>query len=568
MSPILPTQNLSCDVVVLGSGGGAMAAAVTASALGLSVIVLERANVLGGTSAISGGALWIPGTRQAVAGGFADSADNVRLYLKNVMGNQYKADLIEAFLKRGPEALAFLEDHTEIKYSVRALSPDYYPELPGSTDNGRVLEMAEYDGRKLGPWFNTLRSPMPGMMLFGGLMLNREGIYHFLNMKHSLKSLWYCTKLVLRFLKDRLSYPRGTRLVIGNAMIAALLRAALDKGVRFELDAETQSFTTDDTGGVTGVIARLGNGELVNIRAKRGVVMGTGGLSRNPKVLEDRPDTRADHLSMASPNATGAIIFLAEKQLGAKLGGGLVGNFYWAPMSQAKYADGRVETFPHIVTDRAKPGIIAVTDKGVRFTNEADSYHRFVKAMMEQQREGIRRFYLLADHKALRAYGLGLARPSPGINTALEENGYLIKAPTIAALAEKIEIDPAMLQATIAEHNRDAAKGMDPKFHKGDNSYNKAQGDSAASNPCLAPLENAPFYAVRIYTGDLGSAKGLATDGEARVLREDGSVIPGLYAVGADMNSIVAGTYPGPGITLGPGLTFGYVAARSIADHA
>ena len=185
--------------------------------------------------------------------------------------------------------------------------------------------------------------------------------------------------------------------------------------------------------------------------------------------------------------------------------------------------------------------------------------------MLAQQREGAGRFYLIADHKSLRAYGLGLARPAPGINTALIRDGYLIQAPTIAALAARIGIDPAALEGTLAEFNRDAAAGVDPKFHKGDDSYNRAQGDMSAPHPCLAPIVNGPFYAVRIHTGDLGSAKGLVTDGEARVLRKDGTVLRGLYAVGSDMNSVMSGTYPGPGVTLGPGLTFGYVAGRSLA---
>lgn len=567
MTPPFATPAREYDVVVLGSGAGAMAAAVTAAVSGLRVIVLERAKVLGGTSAISGGALWIPGTRQAIAGGFKDSLDNAKLYLRTVLGNHFDADLVEAFLQRGPEALAFLEDNTDIRYAVRALSPDYYPELPGATDNSRALEVNTYDGRKLGVWFEKLRAPPPGMMLFGGLMINRQDIGHFLNMRRSLASFLYCAKLTARFFFDRLTHSRGTRLVIGNAMIAMLLRSALDRGVAFELGAETKTLHTDAEGRVVGVTARLDGGEAAAFAAKRGVVLGTGGMSRGPRIAEARPDTREDHLSMAAPNADGSAIRMAQ-QIGAKVGGDLAGNFYWAPMSQARHADGRLETFPHIITDRAKPGIIAVTNAGMRFTNEGDSYHRFVEAMMREQKGGATRFYLMSDHRALKAYGLGLARPAPGDNAKLIKSGYLIAAPTIAALAAKISVAPAALQATIAEHNEDALRGVDTKFHKGDNSYNKAQGDMSMPNPGMAPIVKPPFYAVRIHTGDLGCAIGLATDVCARVLREDGIAIPGLYAVGSDMNSVMAGTYPGPGITLGPGLTFGYVAARAIAESA
>jgi succinate dehydrogenase/fumarate reductase flavoprotein subunit len=555
------------DVVVLGSGAAGLCAAVTAAHADLNVIVLERDKLLGGTSAISGGALWIPGTRQAVSGGIKDSPENARVYLQHVLGDSYRPDLIEEFLKRGPEALAFLEDHTDLKYSVRALSPDYYPELPGATDCGRALEVGEFDGKRLGNYFELLRPPPRGMMGFGGMMVNRMDIYHFLNMRRSLKSFLHLARLTMRFWVDRMQYSRGTRLVIGNAMIAALLRAAIDKGIAFHLGVETQRFLTSADGGVTGVVVRLANGEGVQIQARGGVVLATGGLSRQVDVLKQRPDTRDDHLSMAAPKADGTMISLAEQQLGAQVGGSLQSNFYWAPMSEMKERNGAREVFPHIVTDRAKPGIIAVTEKGLRFVNEANSYHRFVEAMRAEQRHGVSRFYLIADQTALKAYGLGLVRPSPGRHGKFLANGYLVKASSIASLAGRLDIDASALQATIEEFNRDAAAGVDRRFQKGATSYNRAMGDATAKNACLAPLNAPPFYAVRIVTGDLGSARGLMTDTMARVLRTGGSVIPDLYAVGTDMNSVMGGAYPGPGIVLGSGMTFAFVAARAIVER-
>jgi succinate dehydrogenase/fumarate reductase flavoprotein subunit len=544
-----------------------MTAAITAATLGLSILVLERDSQLGGTSAISGGALWIPGTRQAIEAGYADSADNVRTYIRALAGNLYNAEMVDAFIQEGPKALAYMEQHTALRYTPRALSPDYHNDLPGSTDAGRVLEMGAFEGRDLGPWFGLLRAPPPGMMLYGGLMLNRESIGHFLRLTKSFKSFVYCSKQVLRYFWDRLTYPRGTRLVIGNAMMAALIKAALDKGVHFEIDAETKSFLLDDAGNVCGVKVSIGGRQELSIEARRGVVLGTGGMSRHPKSAEDRPGTVPEHLSMVAPYADGTMTALAQR-LGAKMGGDLAGNFFWAPLSQVRHDDGQLETFPHIVTDRAKPGIIAVTDRGERFTNEADSYHRFVLGMIEAHRRGAERFYLLADSRALHDYGLGMARPAPGNNGALIRKGYLIEAPSLRGLAERIGIDPMTLETTVAQYNRDAAKGIDPKFHKGESSYNRAQGDMAAPYPCLAPLEKPPYYAVRIYTGDMGTTKGLATDIKARVLRENKTVIRGLFAVGNDMVSVMSGTYPGPGITLGPALTFGYVAGRTLAEKA
>lgn len=561
------SATLDSDVVILGSGGAALAAAVTAAQARLKVIVLERATVLGGTSAISGGALWIPGTRQAVAGGFKDSSEQARTYLRQVLGESYRDDIIEAFLRRGPEALAFLEDHTELKYSVRNLSPDYHPELPGATDCGRALEVGEFDGAKLGAYFERLRPPPRCMMGFGGMMVNRLDIYHFLNMRRSLKSFIHLARLTARFAIDRLKYSRGTRLVIGNAMIAALLKAAIDKGVDFRFGVETTSFLTDPAGSVVGVMAREANGLILHIQAHSGVVLGTGGLSRHADVLKERPGTRSDHISMAAPHADGAMISLANRQLNAQVGGHLQENFYWAPMSEMKDAHGAKVVFPHIVTDRAKPGIIAVTEGGERFVNEANSYHRFVQAMMAEQRRGVARFYLIADRRALNAYGLGLVRARPGLHRHFLETGYLIESGSIPALATRLNIDSSALQRTIQEFNEDATAGIDRRFHRGISSYNRAMGDANAKHSTLAPLDNPPFYAVRIVTGDLGSAKGLMTDAEARVLRTDGSIIRGLYAVGTDMNSVMGGTYPGPGIVLGTGLTFGYVAARSIIER-
>jgi succinate dehydrogenase/fumarate reductase flavoprotein subunit len=561
------SETLTTDVVVLGSGGASLAAAVTASEAGQRVLVLERDARLGGTSAISGGALWIPLSRQAVAGGYRDSLDDVRTYLRHVLAESYRPEIIDAFLTHAPVALAFLEDHTALKYKVRPLSPDYYPDYPGATTKGRALEMSEFDGRQLGKYFELLRPPPKGMMGFGGMMVNRIDIGHFINMRRSPKSFLHLAKLSTRFFIDRLSYSRGTRLVIGNAMMACLIKAGLERGVEFRVQTETRAFLVDSSGRVTGVIARGTDGREFEIHARGGVVLGTGGLSRRPGVLGDRPGTHDDHLTMAAPFATGTMIEMAERQLGARVGGNLLGNFYWAPMSEIVHSDGTRETFPHIVTDRAKPGIIAVTDRGTRFVNEGNSYHRFVQAMMEEQGRGASRFYLIADSRALDRYGLGLVRPRPGLHGKFLANGYLVREPTVAALAKRLEIDARALEATIHEFNENAKRGVDPRFDRGVNAYDRSMGDAAAPHPSLAPLEHPPFYAVKVVTGDLGSAKGLVTDGQARVLKSDGSVIPGLYAVGTDMNSPMGGSYPGAGIVLGTALTFGYIAARSIVER-
>jgi len=561
----METSLQPADVVVLGTGAAALASAITAAHAGLRVVMLERDDCVGGTSAVSGGALWIPMSRQAREAGVADSPDEVRRYLRQVLGEGYRAEIIDSFLRNGPEALAFLEQHGGLRYALRPLSPDYYSDFPGATDAGRVLEMGEFDGRLLGTWFEKLRPPLRGLMGFGGMMVNKADVAHFMRMRRSFGSMLHMARLTARFLRDRLRHSRGTRLVIGNAMVAALLKSALDLGVQIHLRHRTTRFVVDDDGAVTGVEATGPDGRPHRFIAHRGVVLGTGGLSRRPGVEADRPGSRADHRSLAAPLAGGSMIGLAQRQLGAALGDAhLRGNFYWAPMSVAS-AGGRDEVFPHIMLDRARPGIIAVDDRGERFVNEANSYHRFVQAMLARQQQGAKHFHLIADARALAEHGLGLVRPRPGLRGRWLMDRYLVEAPSVVALARRLDIAPDALQKTVDDFNVGAALGVDPRFHRGESSYDRAMGDPSAPYPNLAPLLEAPFYAVRVVTGDLGSAKGLVTDGHARVLRPGGQVIGGLYAVGTDMNSAVSGTYPGPGIVLGTGVTFGYVAGRTIA---
>ncbi|MFC4862923.1 FAD-binding protein [Pseudomonas sp. MAHUQ-62] len=559
-----PAENLAgtWDLVVLGSGAAAFAAATTAACKGLSVLMLEKTPQFGGTSAISGGAVWIFDSDQARAAGVQDSAAAIRTYLKQTIGSGYRPELVDAFISHGREALRFLEHNTELAYALRPFSPDYYPLEDGATDRGRTLEMVEYDGRRLGAHFKDLRRPPEGMLLFGGMMVNRIDIQHFLSFRRSPRSLWHCLKLLARYGLDRLGHDRGTRLTVGNAMIARLATTAFEKGVELWLRSSAESLVIG-SGRVVGV-RLLKDGRPVEVRSRGGVVCAMGGFAAGELAARFRPATGTEHLSMSPAGNDGAALRLGE-QVNAVTGADMASSFFWAPVSRLRRPNGELERFPHLVTDRAKPGIIAVNDKGQRFTNEADSYHSFVQAMHQ---EGLATCWLICDSQAMSRYGMGLARPSPVNNGALEKAGYLFRADSPEALARSIGVDPQGLAATLARYNEDARTGQDRQFGKGASSYNQSLGDPHhAPNPCLAPLTRAPWYAVRVHTGDLGSARGLVTDANANVLNHQGNPIAGLYAAGNDMNSIMDGTYPGPGITLGPGLTFGYLAARHIAEH-
>ncbi len=281
----------SWDVIVIGSGAAGFAAAVTACCKGLSVLMLEKAGQFGGTSAISGGAVWLHDTDQARAEGKSGSAEAMKTYLRTIIGEgQYREDLAEAFVSAGREALAFLEREGAVKYSLRPLSPDYYPDEPGAVDVGRALEVVEYDGRELGDAFRDLRSPPPGMLLFGGMMVNRVDIQHFLDMRRSLRSLAHCTRLLLRYARDRVKYPRGTRLAMGNALIARMATTALRKGMNLRLNVNVLALC-EAQGAVHGVEIEY-QGQRETLHARRGVVLAAGGFAAGALAARYRPHTR------------------------------------------------------------------------------------------------------------------------------------------------------------------------------------------------------------------------------------------------------------------------------------
>ncbi|WP_137188697.1 FAD-dependent oxidoreductase [Pseudomonas asiatica] len=548
------------DLVVLGSGAGGLTAAATAARRGLKVLVVEKAEHFGGTSAISGGAVWLYGTDQARAAGAVDSPEAIRTYLRQVIGDGYDPALVDTFIEHGHQALRWLEQNTELRYALRPHSPDYYPDAPGATQFGRALEMVEYDGRQLGSHFKDLQMPPPGMLLFGGMMVNRVDIQHFLSIRRSPRSLWHCLKLMARYARDRLHHPRGTRLTTGNALIARLASSAFAHGTQLWLRSEALELIVE-RGVVTGVVVQR-EGRRERVLARGGVVCAMGGFAAGALADSYRPGRQAPHLTMSPPTNDGAALRLGQAVAAAQ-GEGLVANFFWAPVSELRHASGEHERFPHLVTDRAKPGMIAVGPDGRRFVNESDSYHHFVQTMFAK---GIASCWLVCDAEAMNRYGLGLARPKPVDNQALIHAGYLHRAATAQALAKTIGVDPQVFMQTLEQFNADARNGIDRAFGKGGNSYNRYMGDPQHTpNPCLAPLTSGPFYAIRIHTGDLGSARGLVTNAQANVLNRDGQPIAGLYAVGNDMNSLMKGTYLGPGITLGPALTFGWLAANHIA---
>jgi succinate dehydrogenase/fumarate reductase flavoprotein subunit len=545
------------DVIVVGAGAGGMTAATVAAAAGMRVLLLEKASVIGGTTACSGGMVWIPNNPKMVAVGRADSRGAAETYLAATIPGGPDDPLRAAFLDRGNEAISWLETNTAVRLRPVANYPDYYPDLPGATLGGRVLEPEPFDGRVLGDDFARLRWPLPEFMLFGGMMLDRADIPHFRHALRSPRSAARVARLLARYAAQRCSSPRGTTLYLGNALAAQLLSSLRQHKVTLLLGAAVSGLVVED-GRAIGVIV---SGRAM--RARHGVVLATGGFSHDPALRARLLPEGAGMLSAASPGDTGDGIRMGLAA-GAVLGSGAAGNAFWTPVSRFRRRDGSDAVFPHIMTDRGKPGMIAVNRAGARFANEAVSYHAFVQAMFAAD-DAIPAF-LICDRAALWRYGLGKVKPFALSLREPIESGALIRADSIGGLAERFGIDAARLTRTVAEFNEHAARGEDFAFGRGGDAYQRHVGDGDhRPNPCVAPIVTPSFFGVALYPADLGTSAGLVTDAAARVLDAAGAPIGGLYACGNDMNALMRGAYPGPGITLGPALTFGYVAARTIA---
>ncbi len=560
------------DVIVVGTGAAGLATACAARAMGLDVVVLEKEPHFGGTTALSGAAIWIPLSRAAEEAGAGDTREAVLTYLCETIGPAADMPLLEAFTDHAGEALNFLQAHTALRYGLRQVAPDYHCENAGASVFGRVFDVQEYDGRRLGRNFAALRPPLPTHLVFGGMMVNRADVSTLLNFGRSRSATWRGLRLIGRYARDRLHGRRGTRLVVGSALVARLAQSLFEAGIPLMLKAPVRALLRNG-GRVTGVIYTGADGRARNLRARRGVVLATGGFAADEgRSREARGYPDADHFSMAAGSARGE-----GQKLALEAGAGMAkagrNPHFCAPVSLHRNSRGTVSRFAHLTLDRAKPGVIAVDRGGRRFTNEADSYHRFGEALQGLPGPGRGQpvAWLICDRRALRRYGLGLARPAPAHwgNRRLIRDGYLKEAESLAALAAQIGVPQEVLAATVERHNGFARAGCDEDYAKGETAHNRSLGDpSIGPNPCLAPLCDGPFYAVGLNSGDLGTAQGLRTDPRARVLSDEGVVIEGLYAVGNDMNSIMGGTYPAAGITLGPALTFAYIAARDLAGQS
>lgn len=567
----MSTIEKQVDVLVAGSGAAGLTAAVTARKAGLEVLVVEKEAVFGGTTATSGGVLWVPGNHHSPAiqqaTGQQDDIDNARAYLIEETGNYIERDRVEAYLATAPRMVRFLEEETEVKFYGMDY-PDYHSES-GHSSIVRSIGTVDYEAKKLGPHLKDLKQQLPQTLFLGFAVGSGVEMIQFMKAGRSVKALGFVAKKLGRHFMDVARYGEGQQVVRGRALVARLARTLFDLGSPIWLSSPVARLIEED-GAVRGAEIDTPQGR-VRVIARKGVVLACGGYPNDPDrraATFPAPANNRDHRNPTNPGNTGDGIRLAES-VGGTFNNNVAHPAPWMPVSVIPGSTDFTGVWPHLI-DRQKPGFIAVLANGKRFGDESSAYHDFVPQMIRACAGQDKAWaWLIGDAVAVRKWGIGMARPFPIPHGEHLKSGYLKRGRTLAALAAICGIDAAGLEATVARFNENALKGVDPDFGRGGRVYDVYQGDPEHQpNTCLGPLVRGPFYAIKIEASEIGTFAGLKTDRHARVLNKDGAPVPALYAVGNDQANVFAGAYPGAGATIGPAMTFAYIAARHLAGLA
>lgn len=574
-----PTQGLpteTFDVVVVGSGAGGLSAAVTAAYHGLSVCVVEKAEVLGGATSWSGGWAWTPGTHYAKEDGVVESKEEFQTYLKNVLGERYdiEADNIDAFLEAAPHMVEFFAKKTSLDFTPGAKIRDIYGQLPSAGTGHRSVGPKPFNLKNVKPSLRKkLRHQLYETSFFGMGIMAGPDLTKFLSASQLDPRGWiHAARRVITHIFDLLLHGRTMHLVNGTALTARLAKSADDLGVQLRTNTTALELIRDnkeDGAGsrISGVKVQGASGSYV-LEARKGVVLATGGFPNNVELRRElfpKTPTGQEHHTLAPQETTGDGLRMAQ-DVGAHFANDNNSPAAWCPVSLVPYFNGKTGVFPHIM-DRAKPGSIGVMKNGKRFVNEANGYFDYVDGMIKATKDGDPvTSWQIADASFVRKYPLGMAKPFPMPLFPYLASGYLKKGKTLEELARKCGIDPEGLKATVEEFNEAARNGQDPEFGRGETEFNRYGGDQKVEpNPSLGALEKGPFYAVQVYPGSFGTFAGIAANGQGAVLNEQGEVIEGLYTAGNDRNSIMGGFYPAGGVNLGPALGFGYIIGRALA---
>jgi succinate dehydrogenase/fumarate reductase flavoprotein subunit len=539
--------DLEADVVVLGSGGAAMTAAISAHDFGAKdVVILEKSGMVGGTTAMSGGMLWIPGNHHQLEAGIEESDDDIVAYLDALAPGALDPDTLGAFMENGPELIRYLEDRTPVRFHAYADFPDYQPYLPGAKpDGGRSLDNDAFAFERLGKWATRVNPTKMAYPVRGSLMEAINGT------------------LDDATLAER---EQGDYRGLGQALAGALFKAVLDRNIPVEFEKRARKLVKDGER-VIGVVAEDANGKDFRVRARRGVVIATGGFEWNEMLVKtflrgpltgpvSVPENEGDGLLMAI-------------DAGAQLGN--MQNAFWQQSVLEMKPQHRAAKPNYILgsDERARPGAILVNSAGKRFVNEAANYNAMGKALHAfdagTHTYANLPYWLVIDQRYKDKYPTFTSPPGGPVPS------YMIQADTLDELAAKAGIDAEGLTATVARFNDMVRKGRDEDFQRGENTYDNFYmwGDADFDPPyrTLGVLDQGPFYAVKMESGALGTCGGPKTTGEAQVVDWNGNPIPGLYAAGNAMAAVLGEGYGGAGGTLGPGMTFGYIAGRHLGTH-
>jgi 3-oxosteroid 1-dehydrogenase len=529
-------ERRSFDVVVVGSGAGGLTAALLARLDGATVLVVDKAPYVGGTTAVSGGMIWVPMNARMEELGIPDSPKAARQYLARVSGGRTASEILNALVEHGRPMQDAVERLTPLRFRTLPGFPDYHAEWEGAVDGGRSLEPELFDASSMGPLYQSLRpDPRPPFT-----MAEYEE--------------W---RIFTRFPWDELQRRADAGLVArGRALVAPLLQACVDAGVAVRTDAPVRRLVTDDRHHLVGV--ETGQGRLL----AETVVLASGGFEWERSMVQQFLPGQVGG-SCSPPHNTGDGHRMAG-QLGAKLGN--MTEAWWGPMVQLpdQGMDG-APTSTLLRFERTGPGSIMVDRHGKRFCNEAHNYNDVTKVFhaFDPHRYGPRHLpvHLVFDQAHLEDYGFLSHRagePTPD---------WLLEAPTLHDLAVRIDVVPDELEETVERFNRFASLGQDPDWHRGQAAYDSYWGDQRARHPCLGPLTKPPFYAIEVFSGVIGTKGGLVTDASARVMDVFDEPIPNLFAVGNTTASPMGIGYAGAGSTLGPAMTMAYLAARTIGGR-
>ncbi len=558
---ITKTWDRTVDLLVVGSGAGAMTTALCAEDLGAKTLVIEKSSQYGGSTAMSGGGLWIPTNHLMEGLGVDDTPDEAMDYLKGVTNGVVREDRLEAYVKHAPQMLKYLCDNSRLDVIAVPGYSDYFPQVPGAKAGARTCEPKHFDAKALGKEFYNMRPPAPQTLIMKRIAFTIMESYTLGPKGPGWQKL--LARLAIKYLLDiggRVRSQRDRNLAFGNALIAMLRLSLMDRDIPLWLSAPAVELIMEGDR-VIGVVA-VKDGQQVRIHARKGVVLAAGGFEANDEMRKKYlPHPTSAAWSCGNPYNTGDAIRMGL-EVGAALD--LMDHAWWGPTTLVPgEAQARM-----LVVEKSKPGCVFVNEHGQRHINEATPYNELVHQMYQNNKPDMPTIptYLIFDKTFRNKYQVGPMLPGAQVPdfllTPKIKRDYVKKDMTLSGLAAQMNINAEGLQETvnkIAEYSR---TGKDLDFQKGDNSYDKVYGDPAVGpNPCLGPIETPPFYGVRVYTGDIGTKGGLVTDTKARVLTEAGDPIPGLYAIGNCSSAVMGHTYAGGGATIGPAMTFGYIAA-------